>query len=228
MSRRRDDRPQRATAAFRPASRPIPTCTCTWSSGDDDGIVVRGAKMHQTGAVNSHEIIVMPTIGMRPDDKDYAVSFAVPSDTPGITLHLRPPDQRHPPTGGQHRPGQRAVRHRRRRSAGRLRGRVRALGAGLHVRRGRVRRLLVERFATFHRQNYGGCKTGVPTCSSAPPRAIAEYNGTAGASPREDKLMEMVHLAETLYCGSIACSAEGPGSPLAPTTSTPCWPIRPS
>ncbi|HMF32013.1 MAG TPA: 4-hydroxyphenylacetate 3-hydroxylase N-terminal domain-containing protein, partial [Candidatus Lokiarchaeia archaeon] len=50
-----------------------------------DGIVVRGAKAHQTGAVNSHEVIVMPTITMREEDKDYAVSFAVPSDTEGIT-----------------------------------------------------------------------------------------------------------------------------------------------
>jgi len=47
--------------------------------------VVRGSKAHQTGAVNSHEIIVMPTLTMREEDKDYAVSFAVPSDTPGIT-----------------------------------------------------------------------------------------------------------------------------------------------
>ena len=30
-----------------------------------DGIVVRGAKMHQTGALNSHEIIIMPTQSMR-------------------------------------------------------------------------------------------------------------------------------------------------------------------
>jgi 4-hydroxybutyryl-CoA dehydratase/vinylacetyl-CoA-Delta-isomerase len=51
-----------------------------------DGIVVRGAKAHQTGAVNSHEIIVMPTISMREEDRDYAVSFAVPSDTKGITF----------------------------------------------------------------------------------------------------------------------------------------------
>ena len=50
-----------------------------------DGIVVSGAKAHQTGAVNSHEIIVMPTVAMREEDKDYAVSFAVPSDTQGIT-----------------------------------------------------------------------------------------------------------------------------------------------
>ena len=51
-----------------------------------DGIVVRGAKAHQTGALNSHEIIIMPTISMGPDDKDYAVSFAVPMDTPGIFM----------------------------------------------------------------------------------------------------------------------------------------------
>jgi 4-hydroxybutyryl-CoA dehydratase/vinylacetyl-CoA-Delta-isomerase len=50
-----------------------------------DGIVVRGSKAHQTGAVNSHEIIVMPTISMREEDRDYAVAFALPSDTEGIT-----------------------------------------------------------------------------------------------------------------------------------------------
>ena len=51
-----------------------------------DGIVVRGAKAHQTGVLNSHEVIVMPTISMKPEDKDYAVSFAVPMDTPGIYM----------------------------------------------------------------------------------------------------------------------------------------------
>ena len=52
----------------------------------EDGIVVRGAKAHQTGVLNSHEVIVMPTISMGPDDKDYAVSFAVPMDTKGLFM----------------------------------------------------------------------------------------------------------------------------------------------
>jgi len=56
----------------------------------EGGIVVRGAKCHQTGAVNSHEIIIMPTISMREEDKDYAVSFAIPIDTKGITFIARP------------------------------------------------------------------------------------------------------------------------------------------
>ena len=56
-----------------------------WWKKRTDGIVVRGAKAHQTGAVNSHEIIVMPTISMREEDRDYAISFALPSDAAGIT-----------------------------------------------------------------------------------------------------------------------------------------------
>ena len=38
-----------------------------------DGIVVRGAKAHQTCFINSHEVIVMPTISMGEDDKDYSM-----------------------------------------------------------------------------------------------------------------------------------------------------------
>lgn len=52
----------------------------------EDGIVVRGAKAHQTGIINSQEVIVMPTVAMGPDDKDFAVSFAVPTDAEGITM----------------------------------------------------------------------------------------------------------------------------------------------
>ncbi|MDY6850638.1 MAG: 4-hydroxyphenylacetate 3-hydroxylase N-terminal domain-containing protein, partial [Thermodesulfobacteriota bacterium] len=48
------------------------------------GLVVRGAKLHQTGMLNSHEMIVMPTINMRPGEEDWAVCFAVPTGTKGI------------------------------------------------------------------------------------------------------------------------------------------------
>ncbi|MBA4397974.1 MAG: 4-hydroxybutyryl-CoA dehydratase, partial [Syntrophus sp. (in: bacteria)] len=49
-----------------------------------DGIVVRGAKAHQTGAVNSHWILVLPTMTMTKEDGDYALSFATPADAEGI------------------------------------------------------------------------------------------------------------------------------------------------
>jgi aromatic ring hydroxylase len=53
-----------------------------------DGIVVRGAKCHTSISANAHEIIVLPTRAMGPDDADYAVSFATPVDTPGLSLYV--------------------------------------------------------------------------------------------------------------------------------------------
>lgn len=52
----------------------------------DEGIVVRGAKLHITGASLVHELVVMPTKGMKPDETDYAVSFSIPVNTPGVTI----------------------------------------------------------------------------------------------------------------------------------------------
>lgn len=52
----------------------------------DDGIVVNGAKLHITAASLIHELVVMPTKGMRQDETDYAVSFSIPVNTPGVTI----------------------------------------------------------------------------------------------------------------------------------------------
>ena len=50
-----------------------------------DGVYITGAKAHQTGCINSHWILVMPTMRLKQEDKDYAVVGAVPSDADGIT-----------------------------------------------------------------------------------------------------------------------------------------------
>ena len=51
-----------------------------------DGIVVRGAKLHITAASLIHELVVMPTKGMRQDETDYAVSFSIPVGTKGVSI----------------------------------------------------------------------------------------------------------------------------------------------
>ena len=51
----------------------------------DGGGVIRGAKMHQTGTLNSHQILVMPTIAIKEEERDFAVCCALPADAPGIT-----------------------------------------------------------------------------------------------------------------------------------------------
>jgi aromatic ring hydroxylase len=52
------------------------------------GIVVRGAKCHTSVSMNANEIIVLPTRAMGPEDADYALAFAVPVDTPGLSLYV--------------------------------------------------------------------------------------------------------------------------------------------
>jgi 4-hydroxybutyryl-CoA dehydratase/vinylacetyl-CoA-Delta-isomerase len=172
-----------------------------------DGIVVRGAKAHQTGAVNSHEIIVMPTIAMRPEDRDYAVSFALPSDAEGIVYILgrQSCDTRKLEEGridcgnqrfGGHEslvvfddvfvPWERVFMYKETEFAGQL----------------------VEMFASYHRQSYA-CKVGVGDVLIGAAQTIAEYNGVHKASHVKDKIIEMNHLNETLYCGCIACASEG-------------------
>ena len=53
-----------------------------------DGIVVRGAKCHTSVSANANEIIVLPTRAMSDADADYAVAFAVPANTPGLSMYV--------------------------------------------------------------------------------------------------------------------------------------------
>ncbi len=175
----------------------------------EDGIIVRGAKAHQTGAVNSHEHLIMPTVAMREEDRKYAVSFAVPSDAEGVlmiygrqscdTRKLEPDvdiDLGNSQFGGHEAlvvfdnvfvPWNRVF----------LCGEYDFAG------------MMVERFAGYHRQSYGGCKVGVGDVLIGAAALAAEYNGVQKASHIKDKLIEMTHLNETLYACGIACSAEG-------------------
>lgn len=174
-----------------------------------DGVVVRGAKCHQTGIINSHEVVVMPTIALKPEDKDYAIAFAVPTDTKGVSMIYgrQSCDTRKLEEGADIDLGNRQF------------GGHEALTIfdDVFVPNERIfmngetdfAGMLVERFAGYHRQSYGGCKVGVGDVLIGATALAAEYNGVAGASHIKDKLVEMVHLNETLYACGIACSCEG-------------------
>jgi len=177
-----------------------------------DGIIVRGSKVHQTGAVNSHEVIVMPTRTMQDEEKDYAVSFAVPSDTKGVvyiygrqSCDTRKLEEGEIDLGNIHYGGQEAM----------------IIFDDVFVPWERVFMAgeyefsspLVDRFGAYHRQSYGGCKVGVGDVLIGAAATIAEYNGVQRASHIRDKIVEMNHLNETLYACGIACSAEGYRTP---------------
>ncbi|MHA1283217.1 MAG: 4-hydroxyphenylacetate 3-hydroxylase family protein [Promethearchaeota archaeon] len=174
----------------------------------DDGVVVRGAKIHQTGFLNSHRALVMPTLSMRPGEEKYAISFGINTDHKDLILiygrqscDTRKLEEIKTDVGnpkyGMHEifvifddvfiPNEHIF----------MKGEIDFCGE------------LVNRFAGFHRQSYGGCKSGVGDTLIGATALIADYNGVSNASHIRDKLVEMVHLNETLYCCGIACSALG-------------------
>ena len=174
-----------------------------------DGVVVRGAKAHQTGAVNSHEIMIMPTQAMGEGDEAYAIVAAIPLDAKGVTLIFgrQTNDERKFECGIDAGNCE----------FGMVGGEALVVFEDVFVPWERVfmcgeidfTGMLVERFATLHRQNYGGCKGGVSDIVIGASALAAQYQGTLDASHIKDKLVEMLHLAETVYSGSIACSAMG-------------------
>jgi 4-hydroxybutyryl-CoA dehydratase / vinylacetyl-CoA-Delta-isomerase len=176
----------------------------------DDGIVVRGAKGHQTGSLSSHEIIVLPTRAMTKEDKDYAVSFAIPSDTKGLihvvgrsTLDMRELDgcdigniyySKYCPTlifDDVFVPWNRVF----------LCGETEFASD------------LVVKFSSFHRQSHGGCKSGKIDCMIGAALTMMDYNGTAKAGHLKQKVIDMIHRAETLYGCCLASSYEGKKQP---------------
>ena len=74
---------------LRPAEQPNREAYLRVVDRNADGIVVRGCKMHTSGSVAAEELIVAPTRAMRREDADYAVSFAIPVDAPGVKLIAR-------------------------------------------------------------------------------------------------------------------------------------------
>lgn len=179
-----------------------------------DGIVIRGAKAHQTGAVNSHEHLLMPTCTMRAEDKDYAVCCSVPVDHPNIVyIYGRQScDERKMDTspagqidsGASCFGGQEAL----------------VIFEDVFIPNENVYMdgefefagTLVERFAGYHRSSYC-CKVGVGDVLIGCAQTAAEYNGAAKASHIKDKIVEMIHLNETIMgCGLAAC-AEGKQMP---------------
>ncbi len=174
-----------------------------------DGVYVTGAKAHQTGYLNSHYVLVMPTISMREGDEDYAISFACPTDADGITLIL----------GRQSCDTRKTEEHNDIDVGNKVYGghEVLVIFDRVFIPNDMIflngetqfAGMMVERFAGYHRQSYGGCKVGVGDVLIGATALAGEMAGSAKASHVKDKLIEMTHLNETLYCCGIACSSQG-------------------
>ena len=176
----------------------------------DGGVVLRGAKVHQTGTLNSHYFVVMPGQRLAPEDGDYAISAAIPVDDPNVryVLGRQSCDTRSLEPGidvGNRRFGGQEVT---------------ILLDDVFVPEARVfmdgetafAADLVERFTAFHRRSYV-CKAGVGDVLIGAAAEIANMNGVPNASHIKDKLVEMTHLNETIYGMGVAASLKAEPTP---------------
>lgn len=172
-----------------------------------DGVYIRGAKAHQTGCVNSHWMVVMPTMRLGPKDKDFAIVAAVPVDAEGITFiygrqscDTRSMEGGTLDAGNAEFSGQEAM----------------VIFEDVFIPNELIfmdgetdfAAMLVQRFTTYHRRSYV-CKTGVGDVLIGAAAQVAEMNGADKASHIKDKLVEMTHLNETIYGTGIASSYQG-------------------
>jgi aromatic ring hydroxylase len=174
----------------------------------DDGIVVRGAKAHNTIAPYADEIIVVPTRMMTEKDGDWAVAFAVPADAPGITQVIR-------------------VSNYRKRD--KLQAPMAKYGSAdsltvfddVFIPWERVFMCgeyqfagqLASLFATYHRHSYTGCKPASTDVLMGATALVAEYNGIEKAPHVRDELAEMVTIAELVYGTGIAAGVKSVKAP---------------
>ena len=175
-----------------------------------EGIIVKGAKVHQTGSLSCHEVIALPTRALQKGDEEYAIAFAIPSDTKGLihvagrnsmdTREMEGVDcgnirySKYCPTLIFNEvlvPWERVFMFKEVDFAGEM----------------------VSRFSAFHRQSHGGCKSGKIDAMSGAALMMMEYNGTAKVGHHKEKVINMIHMAETLYGCSLAASYEGKKEP---------------
>lgn len=166
-----------------------------------DGIIIRGAKAHNSFAPLAEEIIAIPTRFLRPEEGDWAVAVAVPGDAPGVKLVCR---------GARYRDRTPELR-------------------GLHSGMGEIESLTIfddvfvpwERvflcgeaefggqlallFSLYHRHSYTGCKPAMSDVIMGTAALVAEYSGIEREGHIGSKLAELISTAELVYgCGIAA------------------------
>jgi 4-hydroxybutyryl-CoA dehydratase/vinylacetyl-CoA-Delta-isomerase len=180
-----------------------------------DGIIVSGAKQHATGAYAADMNLILPGLSCRPGEEDYALAFAIPNGSEGVTYI------------GQYNPYSIEREYA---------DDIRYIGNPIYGQRetcliifdrvfvpwervfmcGEIEytQRLITRFAKIHRMNCGGaCKVGFMDLIIGATQLIAEYHGISKASHIVDKITRMVQLSTTSLACAIAAAHRGGEEP---------------
>ena len=179
----------------------------------EDGIVVRGCKINITNTPYADEMIVVPCRYMGPEDKDYAVAFALPADWDGVKLLTRTANIR--PIEGFDAPGMNFgdaetfiifddvfVPNER----------IFLNGHG-DPRQTPYAGFLALMFAHYHRHSYTGCKPALTEVLASAAALVAEYNGIEKASHVQEKLSHLIGTAELVFAAGESSAKHSEKAP---------------
>jgi 4-hydroxyphenylacetate 3-monooxygenase/4-hydroxybutyryl-CoA dehydratase/vinylacetyl-CoA-Delta-isomerase len=166
-----------------------------------DGIVVRGAKAHNTIASYAQELIVLPTRSLTKEEADWAVAFAIPADAEGIKqivrlANMRPREFLKAPIGNFADAESLTV------FDNVFVPWERVFLCGETDMGGR----LALQFAEYHRHSYTGCKPSITDIIMGMTALVAEYNGVANAQHIRQKIAHFIGIAELITAAGIAAS----------------------
>jgi len=204
--------------SLRPAQQKDPDLYLHAVDKDDKGIVVRGAKVHQTGSLCAHWGLIVPAREMQEEDKDYAVCFAVPVDAEGI-IHVY----------GRGTLEARALQDCDLGNVEYSKFANMVIFQDVFVPWEQVFLCgeyeyagpMVRHFGNFHRHSHGGCKCGVGDVIIGAAATAADYNNLAKVSHVNNKIAEMLKITEAIYGCSIAASVESLPTPSGIYTVDP-------
>ncbi len=182
---------------------------------NDEGVFVRGAKLHQSGAAAAHYTVVIPGGALRPGEEKFAISFVVPNSAPGLTYiaQYNPYSAEReactdPTELGNPRFGQRETSMMIFENVFIPWEHVFMAGEAEYAVK------CISRFAKVHRMNCGGaCKVGFADIIIGSCLLAAEYSGTAKVPHIREMITEMVRLSETAHAATIAASVKGREEP---------------
>ena len=189
--------------SLRPHQQPDPDMYLRIVEKKKEGIIVRGAKAHNSIAAYADEIIVTPTRALTKEESDWAVAFAVPGDHPRVhqvviagapkaRKYLKAPFAEY---GACHSvtifedaliPWERVFM------------------CGEWEFGGRMALM----FALYHRHSYTGCKPAATDLFIGTTALVAEYQGVANAQHIRHKIADLISVAELVYGVGIAAGVK--------------------
>lgn len=172
-----------------------------------DGIVVRGAKVHNSWAAVVEQINVIPTRALTKEESDWAVAFNIPADAEGvkqivsITMADYPKNYTGPGPWG---------------TADSMTVFDDVFIPWDHVflcGETDMGGYLALLFALYHRHSYTGCKPAMTDIITGSTALMAEVNGIEKEPHVREKLAELICTSELCYGTGIAAAINGYKSP---------------